>query len=358
MSKKAYTAKDVRSHNRSTDCWVTLGEKVYDVTEFLDAHPGGPELIMEYAGRDITDIMKDAASHIHSSSAYEMLDDEMCTGKLVEAAVEEQPDLTTFSNELPAFTSMVTDTDAENDFSKHKFMDLAQPLMPQILKSHWTRDFYLDQVHRPRHCSAGARIYPNPIMDNLFSKTPWWLILCYAPIPYFAYRAASALLPPDQLYGLFGSGFLVWSLVEYLLHRFIFHIDSLLPDYCPRAFALHFVIHGRHHFLPMDANRISASPILLTVFSTSLFFLLRIVTGKAAGMALFSGAFTGFMAYEEFHISLHTRPQWLQEMKRYHLQHHYKNFDLGYGVTTKIWDYAFGTVLDAEDESQVYSKKP
>lgn len=32
-------------------------------------------------------------------------------------------------------------------------------------------------------------------------------------------------------------------------------------------------------------------------------------------------------------------------MKKYHLAHHYKNFDLGFGVTSKIWDYVFNTVL-------------
>jgi 4-hydroxysphinganine ceramide fatty acyl 2-hydroxylase len=61
----------------------------------------------------------------------------------------------------------------------------------------------------------------------------------------------------------------------------------------------------------------------------------------------------------------HTKlPQYLREMKKYHLAHHYKNFELGYGVTSeaslqsllalqmlisfflgKIWDYVFNTVL-------------
>ena len=42
----------------------------------------------------------------------------------------------------------------------------------------------------------------------------------------------------------------------------------------------------------------------------------------------------------------HTRlPAYMREMKKYHLAHHYKNFDLGFGVTSKIWDYVFNTVL-------------
>lgn len=46
-------------------------------------------------------------------------------------------------------------------------------------------------------------------------------------------------------------------------------------------------------------------------------------------------------------ISLHHSrlPAYVREMKKYHLAHHYKNFELGFGVTSKIWDYVFNTVL-------------
>lgn len=63
------------------------------------------------------------------------------------------------------------------------------------------------------------------------------------------------------------------------------------------------------------------------------------------------------------HYALHhTRlPEYMREMKKYHLAHHYKNFELGFGVTSasadnaflrradrfagKVWDYVFNTVL-------------
>ena len=46
--------------------------------------------------------------------------------------------------------------------------------------------------------------------------------------------------------------------------------------------------------------------------------------------------------YSLHHTAL---PAYMREMKKYHLAHHYKNFDLGFGVTSKIWDYVFNTVL-------------
>lgn len=48
---------------------------------------------------------------------------------------------------------------------------------------------------------------------------------------------------------LFGN--LVWTILEYIFHRFLFHIDALLPDH-PAALTIHFLMHGIHHYLPMD----------------------------------------------------------------------------------------------------------
>lgn len=50
-----------------------------------------------------------------------------------------------------------------------------------------------------------------------------------------------------------------------------------------------------------------------------------------------------FTAFNSLH---HTRlPAYVRELKKYHLAHHYKNFDLAFGVTSKLWDYVFNTVL-------------
>ena len=46
-------------------------------------------------------------------------------------------------------------------------------------------------------------------------------------------------------------GNFLWTLLEYMLHRFLFHIDELLPDH-PMAILLHFLLHGIHHYVPMD----------------------------------------------------------------------------------------------------------
>mmetsp|Transcript_62786 Transcript_62786/g.116738 ORF Transcript_62786/g.116738 Transcript_62786/m.116738 type:complete len:82 (+) Transcript_62786:97-342(+) len=49
------TAEDVAKHATETDCWVIIGDDVYDVTKFLKDHPGGAKAIILYAGKDCTE---------------------------------------------------------------------------------------------------------------------------------------------------------------------------------------------------------------------------------------------------------------------------------------------------------------
>ena len=50
-----YTEEEVAKHAAEDDCWITVHGKVYDVTKFLDDHPGGPEIITDLAGKDASD---------------------------------------------------------------------------------------------------------------------------------------------------------------------------------------------------------------------------------------------------------------------------------------------------------------
>lgn len=62
-------------------CYVAFRGKVYDISSFLPDHPGGDDVILEYAGKDIGAVMGDEDSHVHSRSAYEMME-EYCVGEL------------------------------------------------------------------------------------------------------------------------------------------------------------------------------------------------------------------------------------------------------------------------------------
>lgn len=49
-----WTYDEVAKHDSRDDCYVILYNKVYDLTEFIPEHPGGPQIIIKYAGKDAT----------------------------------------------------------------------------------------------------------------------------------------------------------------------------------------------------------------------------------------------------------------------------------------------------------------
>ncbi|KAF5207633.1 Cytochrome b5 [Thalictrum thalictroides] len=69
---KIFTLAEVSEHNTSKDCWLIMHGKVYDVTKFLDDHPGGDEVLLSATGKDATDDFEDVG---HSSSARAMMDE-------------------------------------------------------------------------------------------------------------------------------------------------------------------------------------------------------------------------------------------------------------------------------------------
>ena len=66
---------DVAKHDKDSDCWVVIDGEVFDVTKFLDDHPGGKKAIMIYAGKDATeefDMLHKRNSH-HKLPLYQSL---------------------------------------------------------------------------------------------------------------------------------------------------------------------------------------------------------------------------------------------------------------------------------------------
>uniref|UniRef100_A0A8C4SVE9 Cytochrome b5 n=1 Tax=Erpetoichthys calabaricus TaxID=27687 RepID=A0A8C4SVE9_ERPCA len=57
QDKAVFTLEEVKKHNVSKNTWVIIHDKVYDVTHFLDEHPGGEEVLLEQAGGDATEKM-------------------------------------------------------------------------------------------------------------------------------------------------------------------------------------------------------------------------------------------------------------------------------------------------------------
>ncbi|VDM59695.1 unnamed protein product [Angiostrongylus costaricensis] len=80
-----FTRKQVMEHNNNTSTWIVIGNKVYDVTKFLDEHPGGCEVLLEQAGQDATEAFEDVG---HSTDARKMRE-EYYIGDIVQVSMDD-----------------------------------------------------------------------------------------------------------------------------------------------------------------------------------------------------------------------------------------------------------------------------
>lgn len=64
------TLEDVKKHNTRDSVWFVIHNKVYDVTKFMDEHPGGEEVLLEQAGKDASEIFEDVS---HSADAKDLM---------------------------------------------------------------------------------------------------------------------------------------------------------------------------------------------------------------------------------------------------------------------------------------------
>lgn len=347
---------EVASHNTSKSCYVTIGTKVYDITPFLEDHPGGADLILQHAGKDVKEAMEDEVSHAHSEAAWEILDDHligfMATDKVLEAVKKssdpfavlpmepsdngmkeldrtdsaaaedvrarenaavagveaEQEDKKVYETTgMSSEEDLNKETDATLDFKKHKFLDLNRPLLLQVWFGGFSKAFYLEQVHRPRHYKGGDSA---PLFGNFLeplSKTPWWMVpTLWGPCVAYGTYLSGQNLPLFALTAYWILGLCIWTLVEYGLHRCLFHIDYYLPDN-RAAITLHFLLHGIHHYLPMDRLRLVMPPAMFLILAFPFWKLAHTVFfyNWYAATAVYCGGIFGYICYDMTHYFLH-----------------------------------------------------
>jgi cytochrome b involved in lipid metabolism len=80
-SLRIFSLEDLVLQKKKGQCWIVRKGRVYNVTEFVNDHPGGDDLITQFAGMDIANAMEDENEHLHSESAYAILE-EYLVGKL------------------------------------------------------------------------------------------------------------------------------------------------------------------------------------------------------------------------------------------------------------------------------------
>jgi sterol desaturase/sphingolipid hydroxylase (fatty acid hydroxylase superfamily) len=187
-----------------------------------------------------------------------------------------------------------------------------------------------------------VRMFKSPLLEGL-SKVPYFVPLwIYIPvITFFCYQSIkfNGLLP---FLGYLMIGLFIWTLTEYVLHRFIFHYypDNKLGK------RIHFIFHGVHHDYPNDAQRLVMPPSASIPLATAFYFLFKWLLQIQMLDGFFAGFLLGYLVYDITHYMLHhakfERPFW-KRLKQQHMLHHYDDSTKKYGVTSDLWDKVFRT---------------
>lgn len=191
--------------------------------------------------------------------------------------------------------------------------------------------------------NESVRMFESGFLEFFSHVHPATPLAIYLPVIAFMFDLAVRQRAQafGLVLGLFALGILIWTLVEYTMHRWVFH-------YQPKSRwgkQLHFLLHGVHHDYPKDASRLVMPPIVsipLALLFCGLFFFVFDRVAPAA----FAGFLIGYLFYDMVHYATHhfsmKRGVWLW-LKKYHMRHHYDDDHVGYGVSSPLWDYVFGT---------------
>lgn len=195
--------------------------------------------------------------------------------------------------------------------------------------------------------NKGTRqLFKNPILEKL-SRThiavPLVIFACYASgLLYWSVTHTTLTVWLTAL--LFFLGWLTFSWVEYMVHRYIFHMKT----YTALRAKFQYTMHGVHHEFPKDKDRLAMPPLLSITIATILLLLFRLVMGDFV-FAFLPGFLVGYAAYLAVHYMVHAyQPpkNFLKMLWVNHGIHHYKDGEIVFGVSSPLWDYIYGTMKE------------
>jgi sterol desaturase/sphingolipid hydroxylase (fatty acid hydroxylase superfamily) len=214
-------------------------------------------------------------------------------------------------------------------------------------------------LHYPiNHDPEPIRLFKSDFLEFFTHISPVTVTIIWLPVAgFFLARAilsdwGSSRFPVHIPLG-FLLGLFLWTLAEYLLHRFVFH-------YTPKNAwqeRVVYLFHGIHHHQPQCKTRLVMPPVVSVPLAVLFYALFSLVAGRLFHSSawvdpLVSGFIIGYLVYDLTHYATHHFPMrqgWFKFLKRYHMQHHYKTPDQRFCVSSPVWDWVFQTWPRSEE---------
>jgi sterol desaturase/sphingolipid hydroxylase (fatty acid hydroxylase superfamily) len=195
------------------------------------------------------------------------------------------------------------------------------------------------------------RLFKSDFLEFFTHVHPVVVLIIYVPVALLFLLSAivnpAAGASPLYIPAGFILGLLIWTLTEYVVHRFVFHYEPK-SEVMQKFF---FMFHGVHHAQPQCKTRLVMPPaasIPMALVAYGLFNLIIVnILGIGHWLApVFSGFTVGYITYDMIHYATHHLPMYgrgMKFLKKYHMLHHFKTPNERYGVSSPLWDLVFRT---------------
>jgi 4-hydroxysphinganine ceramide fatty acyl 2-hydroxylase len=205
----------------------------------------------------------------------------------------------------------------------------------------------IGRLDRPDN-NGSAQMFQNPTLEKI-SRThisiPLILFFSISAVSlYYAITSTSISFAIGVLVLL--AGVLVFTFVEYMMHRHFFHME---PD-TPIKDKLQYAVHGVHHDYPKDKDRLAMPPFVSIAYALIFYGVFTLIMGDYA-LFFLPGFVMGYASYLGVHYMVHAyQPpkNFLKVLWVNHAVHHYKDPDVAFGVSSPLWDFILGTMPKKE----------
>jgi sterol desaturase/sphingolipid hydroxylase (fatty acid hydroxylase superfamily) len=191
---------------------------------------------------------------------------------------------------------------------------------------------------------GSAKMFDNPILER-FSRThimvPITMFFTISSVSLFYGITTTQINLTTGLLVLF-AGIISFTFVEYMMHKYFFHMERDTPA----KDKLQYSVHGVHHDYPKDKDRLAMPPFVSAFYSLVFYLVFKFIMGSYV-LYFLPGFLIGYSAYLGVHYIVHAyQPpkNFLKVLWVNHAIHHYKNPDVAFGVSSPLWDYILGTM--------------
>jgi 4-hydroxysphinganine ceramide fatty acyl 2-hydroxylase len=195
-----------------------------------------------------------------------------------------------------------------------------------------------------RNLPSSGRLFDSPMLEALSRTHIVFPLAIFSgtSIASLWWAASSVHLPLLAWVLLVLAGLLFFTWVEYMVHRYVYHMHTDSP----RKTRLQYVFHGVHHDHPRDKQRLALPPWLSVIVAGAFIGVFRLLLGPL-GLAFGGGFLLGYATYLAIHYAVHVYPppkNRLAILWKHHNLHHFASDDSAFGVSSPLWDMVYGTL--------------